>query len=151
MPRFISPRDYNTVLKINRELVNEVLDTPVVLFKMNTQTTQTNSYGEATNKHWYTPVEVPCRIEWEQPRPTDSVQLIDIEKKGKFHFLREELKLRDIYPEKGDFVFIGNQYYEINNTIETQWWGGQVEYNHSIVCEVHLSRKTNLQLDPPNV
>lgn len=149
--RFTSQRDYETILKINKEMINELLDTSVVLYKLNSEKSQTNSYGEASVKHWYTGVNVPCRIERQPPSPTQQLQTVDFSQECKFHFLRQELKDREIYPEKGDIVYFDNLYYEIHNTTEVELWAGRVEYKHSIVCEAHLTRKTNLQLDPPQV
>jgi hypothetical protein len=151
MGRFLSPNDYQTILHLNKELINDVLDTPVVLYKLNTQTTETNSYGEAKSKNWYVPVQVPCKIERMDQRPIQELQTVDVAQDCKFHFLRSELDERSIYPERGDIVLFNQQYYEVNNTIETQMWGGRVEFKHSVICEAQLTRKTNLQLELPNV
>ena len=50
--RFTSPRDYQTILKINQELINVVIDTPAIIYKLNQKLTTTNSYGESTKKTW---------------------------------------------------------------------------------------------------
>lgn len=147
--RFISPRDYQTILKVNTELINEILDTPAVIYKLNSVATQTNSYGESENKIWYTPISVPCRVSRQDNSSTTQLQTVDQEQTCSFYFLRNELEEREIYPEKGDFVLYDNLYYEIHNTKEVQLWGGRTEYKISIVCETHLSRKTTLQLEKP--
>lgn len=147
--RFVSPRDYATILKINQELINKIIDTPVVMFKIHQELTEINSYGESTKKTWYNGVEVPSRIKREPRSVDEDVQNINISQDCTFSFLREELIEREIYPELGDIVYFDSQYYEIHNVNEIQMWGGQVTYKHSIVCDAHLTRKSALQLEGP--
>lgn len=142
-------RDYETIIKINREMINTLLDTPVILYKINIDLTETNSYGEAKSKVWYTPVQVPCLIERQEPISTNNLQTVDIDQECSFMFLREELKIRQIYPEKGDIVYFDSQYYEIDTIAETNLWAGRVEHKYSIICSAHLTRTTTLQLDKP--
>ena len=149
--RFYSDRDYQTFLRMNKEVVNQLVDTTVVLYKMKTDMTATNSYGEATKKVWYKGVQVPCLIDRDQQNPQSDMETINFEQTVKFAFLKDELRTRQIYPEAGDIVDFDGQYYEIDNTNENQLIAGRVEYNHSIVAECHLTRKTNLQLDKPPV
>lgn len=147
--RFISARDYNMFLHFNREMVNEVVNTTVVLYKMHVELSKINSYGEATKKVWYKGVQINCLIDRSQQNPTEDMQTINFEQKSVFAFLREELKICNIYPETGDIIDFDSQYYEIDNTNENQLIGGRVEFNHAIVCETHLTRKSNLQLEKP--
>jgi hypothetical protein len=149
--KFVSPRDYQLMLKINREAINDVVDTPVIVYKLHQQASVSNSYGETTKKTWYIGVQVPALIELQDTQSTENMQTVDVAQKANFNFLREELKLREIYPEMGDIIFYDSQYYEIHNVNEIQKIASRVEYNHSIVCETHLTRNTNLQLEPPTV
>lgn len=149
--RFTSRRDYHTMLRINKELINVVVDTPVILFKLHQELTQTNSYGEATKKTWYTGVQVPCLINRSQSNPNPDMQTINFEQQSEFQFLRQELDDRNIYPEVGDIIEYDFELYEINNINEIQQYAGRVEYNHSIICQTHLTRKSNLQLERPQL
>ena len=79
------------------------------------------------------------------------MNIADFKQKSKFSFLRNMLWQKQIYPEAGDIIQYDAHYYEIHNTNEIQMWAGQEEYNHAIVCETHLTRKQNLQLDPPTL
>jgi hypothetical protein len=149
--RFVSPRDYQTMLKINRELINNVVDTAVIVYKLHQQASVSNSYGETTKKTWYVGVQIPTLIELNDTKSTEVLQTVDVQQDAKFNFLREELRVREIYPEMGDIILYDNQYYEIHNVNEVQKIASRVEYNHSIVCETHLTRHTNLQLEPPTL
>jgi len=81
--------------------------------------------------------------------PTNEVGTIDVEQITIFAFLRDELSERNIYPEVGDIIEFDSQYYEINNTNETQLVAGQTLYNHQILCDCHLMRKVPVQLEKP--
>lgn len=149
--RFTHAYDYQTILKINQELVNTVADISIVLYKVNQAGTKTNSYGESTKKSWFRGVQIPCLILLNPTNPTADVGTTNVEQEVEFSFLREECKARNIYPEPGDIIDFNHSYYEINNTNEVQLFAGRVEYNHAIVCSAHLTRNSALQLEPPQV
>lgn len=152
--RFTTIQDWNTVNLINQELVNILVDTPVVLYKVQQVLTKKNIYDEAPNKVWYQGVQIPC-LYLRLPRDvTEDMQTVNVEQPCEFRFLRYELQLRNIYPEIGDYVLFSgltNEYYEIDKINENQLWAGQDTEVHSIVCGAHLTTKTTLQLDPPQV
>lgn len=139
------------MLHINRELVNKVVDTEVVLYKMHQELTKVNSYGEATSKTWYTGVQIPCLIDRGQASPEADMQTVNFQQSTEFQFLRQELQLRQIYPEVGDIVEFDRNYYEVNNVNEVQLYAGRTEYVHSIICQTHLTRKTDLHLERPQL
>lgn len=147
--RFTTPGDYETVKKINQELINIVVDNRVILYKLQQARSNTNSYGEATRKTWFQGVEIPLLYHRDQQNPTEDMQNINFEQRAEFQFLRQECIDRNVYPEAGDVILFDQQYYEVDNTNEIQLWAGRPEYNHSISCETHLTRKPALQLDPP--
>ena len=147
--RFTTPGDYETIKKINKELINIVVDVRVILYKIQQSLSKTNSYGEATKKTWFTGVEIPLLHMREQQNPSSDMENLNFEQRAEFQFLRQECVDRNIYPEIGDVILFDQQYYEIDNTNEIQLWAGRVEYNHSISCETHLTRKPALQLDNP--
>lgn len=147
--RFTSGQDYYTMKVINKELINTVVDTPVTIFKLYIQKTKINIYGESTNKNYYAGVQVPCLFSQDNTLPTNETGVIDVAQKATFAFLRTELEARNIYPEMGDIINFNTQYYEVNNTNETQLYAGQVLYNHQVLCDVNLLSKAPLQLEKP--
>jgi len=54
---------------------------------------------------------------------------------------------KGIYPEIGDMIFFDQSYYEIDNTNEVQFLGGQPENNYSIVCTAFMTRKSDLNIE----
>lgn len=147
--RFTSLRDYETILKINQELINDVIDLRVIIYKVNQQTTKTNSYGEAPKKTYFQGVEIPCLYKRDPKAPSSEMQTIDVRQTAEFSFLRRECEERGIYPEVGDIIEWDHNYYEIDNADETHLFAGRTEYRHSIVCSTHLTRSSGLQLEKP--
>ncbi len=147
--RFTSYQDYQTILLINKELINTVIDTPAIIYKIKVDKTKTNIYGEGTSKNYNRGVQVPCLIDRQNANPVAKSGIVDFEQSSTFAFLKTELQTRNIYPETGDIIEFDSQYYEINNTNEIQLYAGQVTYNHQVLCETHLMRKVPLQLEKP--
>jgi hypothetical protein len=63
-----------------------------------------------------------------------------------FKFDKELCEERGIYPEIGDVILFDQSYYEIDNTNEVQFIGGQPYNNYSIVCTTFMTRKSNLNI-----
>ena len=147
--RFTSQQDYNLYLHFNRELINTFIDVPVVLYKLNILESKKNIYGEATTKRWYTGIQIPSLVSRQLNTAVKDSQTINIEQVAEFNFLREECRLRNIYPEIGDIIDYNSLYFEIEQINEIQLIAGQVIYNHAIIASTHLTRASNLQLEPP--
>ena len=63
----------------------------------------------------------------------------------------ETLKREDFFPEIGDIVGYNDAFYEIDNIKETQLIAGRPTYNQSIICQTHLTRRSNIQIEPRQV
>jgi len=151
-PRFNLERDISFFNSIARELVDDVVDTPLIIFKLSMNETKTNLYGESLNK-WYLPgVKVTGLIArdntitgYEEFGP-DSSQTVEY----KLH--RKTLKEKEIYPEIGDVIFHNESYFEISNIRDDQYIGGQTgkvnpNERFSIVCETFLVRRSSLNIE----
>lgn len=147
MPRFISKKDIAFIQSINKELINDVIETLVVIFKVAAGETKSNIYGESSRKVFYTGVEVSCLIEREEGVAVSYGFGTDRTQAAKFRFLRSTLEEKQIYPEIGDFIKFNDGYYEIHNAEEEQLVGGQSANKHSIICGAHLTRKTVLNIE----
>jgi len=149
--RFTTLRDYQTFILINQELINNVIDVPVVIYKLQQSVTKTNSYGEAPKKTWYTGVIIPLLYMRDVQSPLEDMKTINAEQSSEFYFLRYECAQRNIYPEQGDIINFDGKYYEIDNINEIQLWAGREEYRWQVMCNSHLTRNSNLQLEPPQI
>ena len=65
MPKFLVGRDIDLFKSIARELVDDVIQTAITLFKVNIYESKVNLYGEAVNKTWHQGVEMFCLIDKE--------------------------------------------------------------------------------------
>ncbi len=151
MPKFISLRDVTFFKGIARELVDTVVQDPVVLFKVNLNETKVNIYGESMNKTWHPGVELFVLIDKEPDSATYEGFGPDEQQNITFKFDRLLCEERNAYPEIGDVIYFDNSYYEIDNTNEIQFVGGlpgqNSDRNWSIVCSTFMVSKSNLNIE----
>jgi hypothetical protein len=118
-----------------------------VLYKVNLNETRVNLYGESVNKTWHRGVELYSLID-KEPETVEydgfgsqNTQTIT------FKLDRFACEEKNIYPEIGDVVYFDNSYYEIDNTNEVQFVGGQTYNNFSIVCTAFMVSKATLNIE----
>jgi len=147
MPRFNSPRDVRFFRQISTEMVDDVIETPVVLYKLNVGESAFNLYGESTAKQYYTGFQTFCVIQREDTATNYEGFGADVSRNSTFRFNRHTLETADFYPEVGDLVYLNDVYYEVSNVREDQWIGG-LDYNKfSVICEAFMTRKSSIDLD----
>lgn len=147
MPRFNSARDIRFFEQISTELVDDVIETLVTLFKVNVLETAYNLYGESLNKKYYRGMETHCVIEREATEANYEGFGSDANRNSIFRFNRHTLIEKNFYPEIGDYVFLDGSYYEVSNVVEDQWVGGQGDNKFSVICETFLTRNTTISLE----
>ena len=147
MPKFLQARDIDLFKSIARELVDDVVQNTIVLFKINMNETKVNIYGEALNKTWYPGVELyalysksPEDIVYEGFGP-------EMQQNITFKLDRIMCEEKNVYPEVGDVIFFDTSYYEIDNTNEIQFIGGSPDNSFSIVCETFMVSKSTLNIE----
>lgn len=148
MPKFITHRDFEFIQHINREVVSELVDILVVVYKIIPGETKPNLYGEATEKTRYVGVTIPCLIKYDKTGMTSSKYALDSIQNVEFRFARRILEEADIRPEAGDIIQYNELYYEVDNTADTQLVGSRPEFALSILCEAHLTRMSGLSIEP---
>jgi hypothetical protein len=151
MPRFVSQKDFNFFQHINRELISDVVDVDVILYKIALETTAVNLYGEATEKARYTGVELKSLVKF--PKTISSTKDgfgADVDQNVEFRFVRALLEQVSTYPEVGDIIYYDESYYEIDNVNDTQLVAGQPQYTTSILCNAHLTRRSGIQIEEAN-
>ena len=97
MALFGGQRDISLFRKLNRELINEIIDTEVDIFKAAIHDTIGNLYGEALDKVYKPGVRISCLIDHEDPEWSSDEFGSDVNQKATFKFLRD-----DLLPGKGD-------------------------------------------------
>ena len=147
MARFALSRDIKFFESIARELVDVVVETSVVLYKLIIEDSKTNLYGESLNKTYYQGLECTAMIERESSTSDyegfgpDKNQLVE------YRFNRFTLEEKGFYPEVGDIIFHNNGYFEIDNIREDQLIGGQVDNKFSIICSTFMTRRSTIQTE----
>ena len=147
MPKFLQTRDIEFFKGIARELVDDVVQNTIVLFKVNMNETKVNIYGESLNKTWYPGVELYALY---SKSPEDVVYEgfgPEMQQNITFKLDRMMCEEKDVYPEIADIIFFDTSYYEIDNTNEIQFIGGSPDNNFSIVCETFMVTKSNLNIE----
>ena len=148
---FGSNRDFNLLVNINRELLKDIVEQEVLIYKLSLSDTDTNIYGEALQKTFLEPVKLNCLI-------TRGDQVIDIDEFGpdlgreaSFALLKQDLEDINLVPEVGDILMWHEDYYEVDTVRENQlFYGRDNKYNVertagygasiSLILDTHLTR-----------
>ena len=147
MARFTLARDIRFFESISRELVDVVIETAVVLYKLVIEDSKTNLYGESLNKTYYQGVETTAVIERESSTSQYEGFGPDKNQSVEFRFNRFTLEDTGFYPEVGDIIFHNEAYFEIDNVREDQLVGGQVDNKFSIICSTFMTRRSTIQTE----
>jgi hypothetical protein len=149
MARFALNRDIRFFEGISRELVDAVVTTAVILYKLIVEDSKTNLYGESLSKTYFQGVECNAIIQRDDTQANyegfgpDASQTVD------FRFNRFTLEEQNMYPEIGDIIFHNNAYFEIDNVREDQLIGGRTgDIEHfSIICSAFMTRRSSIQTE----
>jgi len=147
--RYYSQRDINLVNQINAELMRDIIETLVVLFKIAPNETNTNIYGEAVaaeGKSFYSGVELSSIIDRGDISTDDEGFGPDRDQTVVFKFRELSLKDASFYPEVGDMILFNDRYHEVDNVVQEQLLGGQSNKSHSIICNTHYSKLSKINL-----
>jgi hypothetical protein len=147
MARFTLSRDIKFFEGISRELIDVVIETAVVLYKLVIEDSKTNLYGESLNKTYYQGVQTTAMIEREPSASEYEGFGSDKSQNVEFRFNRFTLEDTGFYPEVGDIILHNNGYFEIDNVREDQLVGGQVGNNFSIICSTFMTRRSSIQTE----
>lgn len=147
--RYFSARDLRVVNSFNAELMGDIIENIVQIYKIAPEETSTNMYGETSSQtgKWYFPaIQISALIE----RADMEAEYDDFgpNRRQDYVFKMRENMLRDLnfYPEIGDVVFFNDRYYEIDNVVQEQLLGGQPDKSHSIICNSHYTKYTSLNI-----
>jgi hypothetical protein len=139
MSLFVTPRDMIYINGINRELVDQVIETSVIIYPVDKENTESNLYGESSNKIFLPGIECNALIRHDEEATVETdAGLSSLYQNIKIAFHRESMKEKDFYPERGDFLKWNNAYYEIGAIVDNQLIAGRQVLPHSIVASAHM-------------
>ncbi len=172
MALFGSARDISFFRHVNRELINEIIDTRCDIFKHSIFDSKENLYGEALRKVFLPGVRVAGLIEKGDKDWTSNELGTDYNRELTFNFLRDDLASLElgsinnttnpnenaqdanIYIEVGDVIFWDNKYCEVDTISAGQYLfgknpdtdsnGGTHGASWSVIAETHQMRKTKI-------
>ncbi len=148
MPRFVTERDFIFFQHINKEIVRDVVDVEVILYKIIPDIVSINIYGESTNKTRYRGISLNALIKYTKQTPVgDGFGYDTVQSNVEFRFVRKLLQDADTYPEVGDIIGYNENFYEIDNITEAQLIASRPEFNQTILCETHLTRRSAINIE----
>lgn len=155
---FGSVNDVGTLLHIGRELVQDVVEQEILLYKISLEETQENIYGEASEKYYWTPIRLTCLIRRGEQDWSVQEYGSDVNRITEFAFFKEDLRDADVLIEPGDIIEWSKDYFEVDGIKENQMFlGKDLDYrlstptwkfgsSVSIVAKTHLTRVTKLNI-----
>ena len=149
-PFFISQNEINLIDSMNEELIDEMVGQVVDIYKINTQHTKDNIYGESTTKYFNVGFRVNCLIRYNAPEVEQFQDVgADVNSTIDLMFQRNNLASGSLnfMPEAGDICDWNNYYWEINGVTEPQLIGGAPSFSHAIKATAHRSRLSSLQIE----
>jgi hypothetical protein len=147
MPRFVSERDFRLFQHFNTEIVDDIIDVKVVLYKIIPEYSSINIYGESLTKERYRGITLSALVRYTKQTAGGGEGFgYDADQQVEFRFVRKLLQDVGVYPETGDIVGYNDNFYEIDNIAESQLIAGRPEFNHAVICETHLTRKSSLNI-----
>ena len=149
--RYFTRRDVRFMNSLNGELITDIIEQIVVIFKINASETHANIYGESMDKFYFPGVETGCLVENDPESTLYEGFGPDVKKGTIFRFHQKLCENKNIYPQIGDIVEWENAYFEISNVVENQFLGGQPEKNYSLLCNAHMSKQSRLNLTERNI
>ena len=160
MALFGKSRDISLFHNLNKELINDLIQTEIAYYKFALEQTTVNVYGEAPGKNYYEPMKIACLIDKQDQSWSSDNFGSDVNQIINFRFLKEELRNINLIPEVGDLLLFKNNFYEVDSRIENQFiLGRDPNYalstettdfgdSFSILVNTHISRVEKLNLIP---
>jgi len=151
-------RDIRLFQSLNKELLNNIIDTKVDIFRFNLEETNSNVYGESDNKVYKQPIRVNCLIQVDEQSSNYDEVGYNIEQTFRFAFLRDELIKLNLIFEAGDLVHWNNNFYELDHKIENQLFmkrnpntnkdlGNLYGWNISVIFTGHMTERNKLNIE----
>ena len=160
MALFGGSRDISLFHNLNKELINDIIQTEVAYYKFALEQTVSNVYGEAPGKNYFEPLKIACLIDRQDQSWSSDSFGSDVNQTIGFRFLKQELQDINLLPEVGDLLLFKNNFYEVDSKVENQLiLGKDPDYamatettdfgkSFSIIVNAHISRVEKLNLIP---
>ena len=147
--RFFSTRDINLINSFNGELMGDIIQTEVTLYKIVADITNANIYGESKpgiGKQYYPGIEITALIDRAEIS-TDAEDFgPDRKQNVVFKFREKMLKEINFFPQTGDLVLFNERYHEVDDIAQEQFLGGVDDKSFSIIINTHYTRLSKVDV-----
>lgn len=174
MALFGTSRDISLIRHLNREVINNIIETKIGYYKIALDKTEVNIYGESARKIFNDPVLLNCLISRGDLVTGVDEAGVTVNKTVSYSFLRDDLVGADIaniekpglpfgyniVPEVGDVIMWDGNFYEVDGINENEYlFGKNPLYSYSldtddfgsslsIVVSTHYIRPEKVGLKP---
>jgi hypothetical protein len=146
MPLFVTDRDYAFMTGINEELINQIIETYVIMYSLDKAQNQTNLYGENTQKLYNPGIKFPALITHDDQTTEDGEFGPNVFQNIIVGLFRPDLKVADFYPERGDVFRWNDAYFEVTQVIDNQLVAGRYGLPHSILCTAVMVNRASINI-----
>lgn len=147
--RWFSNRDVNLINSFNGEILGDIIQTEVTLFKSAADQTPTNIYGESKSsvgKQFYPGIEITTHIDRAEISTNYDDFGPDRKQNVVFKFREKMLKEINFFPQTGDLVLFNERYHEVDEVVQEQLLGGIDDKSFSIIVNTHYSRLSKIDI-----
>jgi len=138
-------RDVSLFRSLNKELLHRVIDTEVLVYKLNLNATTTNLYEESDNKVYNEAKLVHCLVTVDDQAWSSEEYGSDVSQTSTFAFLRDDLVDKSLPVEIGDVIEYHSRFFAGKDPGD--WFGGDTHgYNVSIICQTHMTRQSKVNI-----
>jgi hypothetical protein len=140
---FTGQKERDLVKQVNDELIERVIGQTILYYPISIEHSNFHPlYGEAINKTYLPPIKVNVLVDWEGFKTTTNNFGIDRRPSISVHFHRRRLtEDQDLYVRAGDFLFYGENYYEITELNEPKQLYGSGINRMEIVAKCVKARE----------
>tara|TARA_Y100001970_G_C13707628_1_gene590282 strand:- start:153 stop:623 length:471 start_codon:yes stop_codon:yes gene_type:complete len=149
-PFFVPRKEVQLIDALNEELIDEIVGQTVDIYKISTDETDVNMYGEAVNsgeKTFEKGFRVHCLINFAEPDTEFAEFGSDRNSNIEMYFHNNSLSGSDFYPEIGDIADWNGTYYELNSVTEPQLIAGNPEFSHQVKAIANRVRLSSVNFD----
>jgi len=149
---FIKQRDFDLFQSVNRELINDFVETPVIIYKPDISATKENVYGEseAGGKSYFAGARVNAYIDRSNQITNYEGFGSDTSQDIQFRFMRKILQEIEFKIQVGDIISFNDAFFEVDAVISNELVAGNVDFKNAVICETHMVRRSKLNIEELN-
>lgn len=156
MALFGGQRDISLFRTLNKELINDLIDTEIYYYQISISEMKSNIYGESSQKQYFNPIKIPAIIEKQNIDQISDEFGQSYTRSLQFRFLKDTLIDVDIVPTVGDIIEWDGEYNMVDSVSINQYFAGKNPqtwdggsdhgYDLSVICDTHTTRQSALNL-----